>query len=220
VKETIRLSLNHLLNTGYCQFLCRQPAHRHRWLRQQWLSLPLLLALSLWMSGCQREHEFDDIYRRVSEPTLAPGMEMPLPDDEPLLTVMGKIGVTNQADTLIMDRTMVEAVGMVTYQVQNPFEGRPITYTGVLMRDLLELWQVDEGVQQVKLVALNDYQVTIPVEDFYTYPILFALLADGEVMEPDYLGPAMLVFPLDHYEFNVPMVRRQWIWQIRAIELL
>lgn len=74
-----------------------------------------------------------------------------------------------------MDRSTIEQVGLVEYQVQDPFEERPITYRGVLMRDLLELWQVHDDVEQIKFVALNDYEVEIPAEEFYTYPILFAL---------------------------------------------
>ncbi len=218
------MSVNYTSDAGCYVFICRLLSFcycRRAWPGgQRVVVLSLLFILSIGISGCQRESKFDEIYQRVSEPALIPGMEIPRPNEKPILTVSGLVGVTNQADTLVMDRNMLEAVGTVAYRIQDPFEGRPITFSGVLMRDLLALWQVDERVQQVRLTALNDYQVTIPVEDFYTYPILLALRADGKLMDARYRGPVMLVYPLGHYEFDIPLVRRRWIWQIRAIELL
>jgi hypothetical protein len=110
-------------------------------------------------------------------------------------------------------------VGVVEYTVTDPFEERPITYRGVLMRDLLTLWQVEEDASQVHLIALNDYKIDIPLAEFNQYPILFALQADGVYMAPDYRGPAMLVYPVDQYKFDVIDVQRKWIWQIKAIDI-
>ena len=38
-------------------------------------------------------------------------------------------------------------------------------------------------------------------------------------MEPADQGPAMLVYPVDQYEFELTQVKRNWIWQIKSIEL-
>lgn len=118
-----------------------------------------------------------------------------------------------------MDRATIERVGVVEYRVKDPFSGESVRYRGVLMRDLLELWQVDEDAQQVYLVALNDYAIEVPLSEFYQYPVLFALQADGVYMEPDTQGPAMLVYPVDQYTFDLAEVKRNWIWQIKSIAL-
>jgi hypothetical protein len=175
-----------------------------------------LLSLLLLIS-CAKPAEFDKVYTIVTTATLQPGAMIPQPEEEVLLTVSGKIGATNGDGIIAMDRAAIEAVGLVEYHVQDPFEDREIVYRGVLMRDLLKLWQVADEAKTIRLVALNDYQIDIPIEDFYQYPVLYAMQADGVYMAPDYQGPAMLVYPVDNYEFDLIAIKRRWIWQIKQI---
>lgn len=182
-------------------------------------ALFFLFTLLISLSGCQQLPEFDDIYTRVSAQTLSTGMSIPVPTDAPILTISGAVGSTNSGDMIVMDRATIEQVGLVEYQVLDPFEQRPIVYRGVLMRDLLALWQPDPQANMMKLTALNDYVIEIPLEEFSTYPILFAMQADGEIMDITYRGPAMLVYPVDQYEFDSRVNQRKWIWQIKSIEV-
>lgn len=151
--------------------------------------------------------------------TLHPGVAIPVPQQAPILTVTGKIGTTNHDHAIVMDRTTLEKAGLVEYTVNDPFEDRPVRYGGVLMRDLLALWQVADDAQMVAITALNDYKIDIPITEFRQFPILFALEADGVYMQPDYRGPAMLVYPIDQYEFDSIAVQRNWIWQIKTIDI-
>ncbi|HRW11184.1 MAG TPA: hypothetical protein P5121_39050 [Caldilineaceae bacterium] len=188
------------------------------------LSLPRISAILAvivlaFFAACSQEANFEEVYTRVSEGVLRPGDPIPIPQQEVILTVNGKIGTTNTAAAIVMDRPTLEQVGLVEYSVQDPFADRQIRYRGVLMRDLLDLWQATNDVEMVHLTALNDYQVDIPVAEFRQYPILFAMQADGTYMEPDYQGPAMLVFPVDSYSFDELVIRQRWIWQIKSIEL-
>lgn len=183
------------------------------------LSFIILFSLFMGLSSCQQPPVFDDIYTRVSEQTLSAGMAVPAPTDAPILTVSGAVGSPNSGDLIVMDRVAIEQVGLVEYQVLDPFEKRPILYRGVLMRDLLALWQPDPQAKTMKLTALNDYMIEIPLEEFSTYPILFAMQADGEIMDITYRGPAMLVYPVDQYDFDSRVNQRKWIWQIKSIEI-
>ncbi|MBX3015636.1 MAG: molybdopterin-dependent oxidoreductase [Caldilineaceae bacterium] len=150
---------------------------------------------------------------------LQPGVAIPPPATAPILTITGTIGTFNDPAGIVMDRATLEESGVVEYTVLDPFEERKIQYRGVLMRDLLALWQVPDDAQTVHFVAINDYMIDVPITDFYQYPVLFALQADGEYMQPDYRGPAMLVYPVDNYEFDLLAVRRKWIWQIKTIRI-
>ena len=178
-----------------------------------------VVALLLLNAGCAQKVEFDQVYTVVDKATLHPGDAIPQPAGDPLLTVWGKIGVTNGDGVVQMDRATIERVGVVEYSVKDPFSGSTIRYSGVLMRDLLALLQVPKDAQTVYITALNDYAIDIPISDFYEYPVLFALQADGSYMEPADQGPAMLVYPVDQYEFELTQVKRNWIWQIKSIEL-
>lgn len=191
----------------------------HLWSSRPFGVIVLSLLCILLGSSCTKNTAFDQVYTVVQESTLQTGTTIPQPEGEVILTVSGKIGTTNADNAIVMDRSMLEAVGLVEYHVQDPFANHDILYRGVLMRDLLKLWQMDEEVKVIRFIALNDYQIDIPVEDFSNYPVLFALQADGVYMEPDYQGPAMLVYPLDNYDFDLITIKRRWIWQIKRIEL-
>lgn len=182
-------------------------------------TLSLVSFAVVLMAGCGQAVSSDVIYEVVTSGTLEPGEAIPVPQDEVILTVSGKVGTTNGDEMIMMDQSSIEAVGLVEYDVHDPFEDRSIRYRGVLMSDLLALWQAAPEVEMVRFTALNDYQIDISIEDFQQYPVLFAMQADGVYMEPSYRGPAMLVYPLDDYEFDIIAIKRRWIWQIKSIEL-
>jgi hypothetical protein len=161
--------------------------------------------------------DFDAVYKRITPATLKAGDAIPVPRDEAILTVAGAIGAANNGDEILMDLPTIESVGLVEYEVVDPFENRKKLFRGVLMRELLNLWQVKAGATTLDMVALNDYHVNIPIAIMHEKPLLFALQADGEYMRPDYRGPAMLVFPYGYYKFKRPLYDAYWIWQIKAI---
>jgi len=171
------------------------------------------------LAGCVVPVTSEPIYDVVEPATLAAGDSIPTPQGETILTVSGKIGTTNQDDLIVMDRETIESAGLVEYDVHDPFEDRPVLFRGVLMSDLLPLWQVADDATTARLTALNDYQIDVPISEFSAYPVLFALQADGAYMEVNYRGPAMLVYPLDDYNIDIASNKRRWIWQIKSIEL-
>ena len=187
------------------------------------ITLLILLLFSIFLIGCTTAEAIapaDEVATRVTESTLSVGSAIPVPADKPLVTITGAIGTSNQDGAIVMDRAALESVGLFEYSVKDPFEQRDVLFRGVLMSDLMDLWEVDEDVTVLKMVALNDYSVDVPIEDLRNYPVLFALEMDGETMEPDYRGPAMLVYPFGHYEFDEPLYERYWIWQIKSIEAI
>jgi hypothetical protein len=161
----------------------------------------------------------ETVYTVVSEGTLNAGDAIPVPSGDVILTVTGNIGTSNVDDTIQMDIATVESVGQVEYTVDDPFENRAVTYRGVLMSDLLNLWQVGDDATTLHVVALNDYAVDVPLADLHTYPVIFALQADGEYMPIATRGPAMLVYPYNDFEFEVAIYNDYWAWQIKSIEV-
>jgi len=175
------------------------------------------LFLSLFV-GCASQPDFDSVYTRLGSPTLETGETIPNPEEGTMLTVSGEIGTANNGNEIVMDLSTIEAVGLVEYTVEDPFEKEERTFTGVLMKDLLELWQVSPDATVLDITALNDYQTDVPIELVRDYPVIFALKQDGEYMMPDYRGPAMLVFPYEHYKFDLT-TDSYWIWQIKDISV-
>lgn len=188
--------------------------------RVKLLSLVTIVgALLVLLAACITPTKFEDVYTVITPATLKPGAAIPMPNDNPILTVTGKVQAINSTDRIVMDRATIEQAGVVEYTVTDPFEERAVRYRGVLMRDLLALWQVTDDAQSVQLTALNDYTIDIPIADFRQYPVLFALQADDVYMQQDYRGPAMLVYPVDQYQFDLLAVQRKWIWQIKMVNI-
>ena len=180
----------------------------------------LVVALLLLIAvACSAAPDPESIYTRITEGVLSGGDPIPAPTDDVIVTVTGKIGAINSGDSIQMDLPTIESVGLVDYTVEDPFEGAEVTFRGVLMRDLIELWQVDETATTLEMVALNDYVVDVPIADLREYPVVFALQEDGEYMPVARRGPAMLVYPYNHYDLDPSVYNDFWIWQIASVNV-
>jgi hypothetical protein len=184
--------------------------------RKCWQITVLLLML---VTGCTSAAKFDKVYTRISLAHLQPGQAIPTPQTATILTVTGKIGAPNAANQIVMDLETTEAVGQVEYTITDPFENRKIVYRGVLMRDLLDLWKVDQTATTLHIVALNDYNIDLPIAELREYPVLLAFQADGQYMQPDYHGPSMVIYPLDAYQLDPVATLKKLIWQVKTIDV-
>jgi hypothetical protein len=179
-----------------------------------------ILLIPVLLVACAGDSSSDEpVYTRFSEASLTPGDAIPTADGSAVLTVTGKIGATNNGDAIEMDMATIEAAGLVEYSVNDPFFDRSVSYRGPLMSELLDLWQVSPDATTLRLTALNDYNIEIPISLLREFPILFAVQADGEYMSIAERGPAMIVFPYDDYQFEQPATDAYWIWQIKSIEV-
>ncbi|WP_411060646.1 hypothetical protein [Vibrio chagasii] len=92
-------------------------------------------------------------------------------------------------------------------------------YSGVTLQVILE--SIDLSMSSlVTIVALNDYKVAIPKEDFYDYQPIIAVKQNGEFMSVREKGPYWLIYPLSSQpDINNPDYHAKMIWQIRDIHL-
>jgi len=179
------------------------------------IALGLLLCV---MSACSPAQDAK-FYTQVSQPKLKAGDTVPAPTGTVILTVTGKIGTTNQDKSIVMDRDMIESVGQIEYKVTDPFENKVYTYRGPMMSDLLNLWKVTQDAQTLKISALDDYEVDVPLAEVRKYPVIFALQQEGQYMPTSTRGPAMLVFPYDNFKFDTTVYNNYWAWQIKSIDV-
>jgi len=171
------------------------------------------------LAACAPSSDTKTVYTKIADATLKAGDTIPAPTGDIILTVTGKIGTTNTDSAIEMDLSMIEAAGLVDYKVTDPFEDQPVTFRGPLMSSLLDLWKVSSDAKTLRMVALNDYSVDVPIEEVRKYPVVFALEQDGEYMPVASRGPAMLVFPYNDFEFNEAIYNDYWIWQIKSIDV-
>jgi hypothetical protein len=134
---------------------------------------------------------------------------------KPVFTIVGK-GIDDRfADGLKLDLPALEKLPMVTKDINDPWEKRPITYRGVLMSDLLAAVGHD-GATKMRLTALDDYVVTLSMKDLLSGDVLLATSADGKRLAVKDGGPTRIVFlPASATGRDSEL----WIWSIAEMAL-
>jgi hypothetical protein len=140
------------------------------------------------------------------------------PTERPILTISGKIAVTNKDSTAQFDRPMLEALGMTTVETTTPWHEGKVKFEGVLLDRLMK--QVGATGQRVAVVALNDYTTEIPMEDFAKYNVILAIKLNGEYMSVRDKGPLFIIYPYD----SNPVLKTQTYygrsaWQVARIDV-
>jgi hypothetical protein len=72
----------------------------------------------------------------------------------------------------------------------------------------------------VHAIALNDYEYTIPLEDFDRYDVLLATRVNGQLMRVRDKGPIWIVYPWSgHPELDDFATREKSVWQLNALHV-
>lgn len=142
--------------------------------------------------------------------------ELPAPLGTVVLTVSGEIAKKNGQDTASFDMAMLERLPQKTFTTQTPWYPQPVTFTGPLLRDLLNA----VGAKGAKLtaVALNDYKTEIPASDAKDFDVVVARLMNGNPMPVRDKGPLFIVYPFDQNPgLNGQVYKTRSAWQLKQL---
>ena len=142
--------------------------------------------------------------------------ERPAAGADGVLAVTGSVPAAVSVD---LDLGAIERMPKHRVITSTPWTESVSTFDGVLVRDLLR--QLGITGSSVKLVALNDYSVTIPIADLDSYDVILAYGRNGEPMPVRDKGPLWVIYPLDaHPELNAQETHAKMIWQVRRMEVM
>ncbi len=114
----------------------------------------------------------------------------------------------------------LDAFPQVTVLTENEFVDGMTAFSGPLARVVLKQTN-DLAAETVKLVAANEYQIEVPVEDFRKYDVILATRQNGELFSPRDKGPIWLIYPMsDHKELRDSTYNARLIWQLVRMEVL
>ena len=113
----------------------------------------------------------------------------------PILTLSGNIGAHNAADAAQFDMAAFENMGMTSIRTNTPWTDGAATFEGVLLSDVLRSVEAEGGT--LRLVALNDYSVEMPIDVVARFNPLLAVKRDGKVLSRRSKGPVFLIFDFD-----------------------
>ena len=135
-----------------------------------------------------------------------------------ILTVTGNISVTNAKNEARFDTALLESLGGATLVTSTPWTDGTVKFEGVWARDLLEA--VRATGDKVVAVALNDYQVEIPLEDLNNQNVLLVLKMNGTYMRVWDKGPVWIIYPSPPSgEARDMATRAKMIWQLKRLEI-
>lgn len=138
---------------------------------------------------------FSGASAQPAPPSAQPAPPLPAPSGRVILSISGRIGVTNDGDAARFDRAMLEEIGMTSFTTATPWYDGLVTFEGVPMARLLQ--RVGAQGEAVRAIALNDYSTEIPIADFTRYDVLLALKRDGNYLTVRDKGPLFIVYPYD-----------------------
>ena len=141
---------------------------------------------------------------------------LPKPAGPVLLDVTGTIGTTNSDGKASFDLEMLEAIGKATTVTTTAWTEGRATFEGVLLSKLME--RVGATGKTAVTIALNDYKVDIPVEDFSRYPVILAYRMNGERLKIRDKGPLWVIYPQDDFpDLKTKQTQAKWVWQVKEI---
>jgi hypothetical protein len=140
------------------------------------------------------------------------------PTGKPILTVTGKIAVTNDNGKALFDRQMIEALGETSFSTTTPWYDGPHKFEGVPLAKLLDI--VGGVGDRLVVTALNDYVTEIPAADAREFGVILALKRDGQYMPVSDKGPIFIIYPFDsNTTLKAQVYYKRSAWQVSRIEV-
>ena len=140
------------------------------------------------------------------------------PRGKVVLTVSGKLAATNRGNKAVFDLAMLEALPQKTFTTMTPWDKAPVKFSGPLLRDVLAA--VKAQGTTLKAVALNDYKITIPLEDTTRFDMVLAHRMNDQPIPVRTKGPLFVVYPFDnHPALQNSVYYERSIWQLGGLEV-
>lgn len=134
--------------------------------------------------------------------------------DPVLLTVVDTVTGTR----VELTRARMDALAQHVIATATDFTEGTVEFRGPLATDILAAAGAG-GAREVKLIAANDYSVTVPAEDFRTYGVVMATEMNGKRLSLRDRGPVWVMYPLDDFpELRSPRYVDRLIWQLVRVE--
>ena len=149
----------------------------------------------------------------VSSHAAAESREYDGMSDKIILEVSGAEDDASIGDTVTFNLDQLEALGTVEITTETPWTDGKVVFEGVPISALFE--HLGAAGTQIKFVALDDYTVTIPVDDLAEFEPILATRRDGTPMRIRDKGPIWVIYPWSEFpEIQNEENYAKAIWQV------
>jgi hypothetical protein len=140
------------------------------------------------------------------------------PTGKVVLTVTGNITKPNAGKQAVFDLKMIEALPQHSFTTRTPWYSTPVKFTGPKLADVLAA--VGAQGKDIQAVAINNYQITIPMSDAQRYPVVMAWKINDEPIPVRAKGPLFIAFPYDDdAALRTAQYYERSIWQLKQLNI-
>lgn len=147
-----------------------------------------------------------------------PAWALDAPSGPVVLSIAGTLQQPNRDGRALFDMAMLERLPQHSFTTTTPWYPVAHKFTGPLLRDVLAA----AGAQGklIEAIALNDYRVSIPMDDAKRHAVIVARLMDGEPMSLRDKGPLFIIYPFDvEPALRNSIYYSRSAWQLKALEV-
>jgi len=135
-----------------------------------------------------------------------------------ILSVIKADGTTAKTYSL----EQLDALDQTAYVTKNPFIDGTSEFSGPLARVVLaDAGQDMPKGAQLRVVAINDYKIDVPVSEILDFDVMLATRRDGETMSLREKGPIWIMYPIsDNAELEDEAINSRLVWQLKSIQIV
>lgn len=179
------------------------------------------IALSLGLSSCTQKPT-DEQLRQWHREAIAANSRLivkhasdPEETEDWTLKIKGQIA---KDKPVVFNSSELEKMATATVRTRSPYhEGNQqiIEFQGIRLSELLDRVGTPTNLDELTLLAFDNYRTTISIVDVYRYPIIIALKKDGIPLSRSEGGPLFGVFPISDYpELEDKYSQSDWVFYI------
>ena len=150
----------------------------------------------------------------TSKGALSVDAEIPAPQGKPVLTIKGAISKSNSAEGVQLDLETIAEMPTVEARIFEPFLKTDVTFTGVMVDDLLATVGAEPEAKNIFMKALDDYSVDLAAADVSPSEAMLAFEEEGEPIKIRNGGPVRIVFL---GEGAISANSDMWIWSVNRM---
>lgn len=147
------------------------------------------------------------------------GQSLPAPAGPTILTVTGLDPANHPGGQAAFDLPMLKALPQATIETTSIWTDGRHHYTGVPLSALAGYLHLTDVT--LRLHALNDYSVEMPLSETETSAPVLAYQMDGAPMSVRDKGPIWIVYPYDSgAQYRSDTIYSRSVWQLDRIDVL
>ena len=127
--------------------------------------------------------------------------------------------VTTDGDSHVLYLDELDAMDQVEFATTTIWTDGEVVFTGVSVSNLLQALEAAGNV--LRMSALNDYAVEMPVSELEDHAPIIATRMNGRTMSIRDKGPYWIVFPFDSDpEYRTETNYSRSVWQLESLVLI